>query len=109
VRAHPDAAVADIAAAFQEAVVDQLVEKLALAADEVGAATLVLGGGVAANSRLRARTAELAAESGRAAFLPPPELCTDNAAMIAATAYFRLRVDGPTALDAGVDPNLGLD
>jgi len=109
VRAHPDAAVADIAAAFQEAAIDQLVEKLALAADEVGAATLVLGGGVAANSRLRARTAELAAESGRAAFLPPPELCTDNAAMIAATAYFRLRVDGPTALDAGVDPNLGLD
>ena len=108
VRAHPDVVVADVAASFQEAVVDQLVEKLALAADAVDATTLVLGGGVAANSRLRARTAELAAATGREAFLPPLALCTDNAAMIAAAATFRLGADGPTPLDTGVDPGLGL-
>ena len=108
VRAHPDVVVADVAASFQEAVVDQLVEKLALAADATDAATLVLGGGVAANSRLRERTAELAAATGRGAFLPPLALCTDNAAMIAATATYRLTADGPTPLGAGVDPSLGL-
>jgi N6-L-threonylcarbamoyladenine synthase len=108
VRAHRDVSLADVAASFQEAVVDQLVEKLALAADTVGAATIVLGGGVAANSRLRMRTAELAAATERAAFLPPLALCTDNAAMIAATADFRLRADGPAPLAAGIDPNLTL-
>ena len=41
-------------------------------------------------------------------FLPPPSLCTDNGAMIAATAWWRLRADGPTPLDAGADPNLRL-
>jgi N6-L-threonylcarbamoyladenine synthase len=108
VRAHPDVVVADVAASFQEAVVDQLVEKLALAAETTAAATLVLGGGVAANTRLRERTADLGAATGRGVFLPTPALCTDNAAMIAATATFRLAVDGPTPLNAGVDPGLGL-
>jgi N6-L-threonylcarbamoyladenine synthase len=104
VRAHPDAPVADVVAGFQEAVVDQLVEKLALAADAADAVALVLGGGVAANSRLRERVAALADETGRAVYLPPIELCTDNAAMIAATAAYRLAADGPTPLDAGIDP-----
>jgi N6-L-threonylcarbamoyladenine synthase len=108
VRRRPDAPIADVAASFQEAVVDQLVSKLLAAADAHGAPTLVLAGGVAANSRLRERVSEVAAETGRAAFLPPPELCTDNAAMIAATAYFRLAADGPTPLGAGVAPNLSL-
>ncbi|HZP31201.1 MAG TPA: tRNA (adenosine(37)-N6)-threonylcarbamoyltransferase complex transferase subunit TsaD [Acidimicrobiia bacterium] len=108
VRRNPGAPIADVAASFQEAVVDQLVSKLVAAADEHGAPTLVLAGGVAANSRLRARVADAAAATGRAAFLPPPELCTDNAAMIAATAYYRLASDGPTPLDAGVAPALSL-
>jgi N6-L-threonylcarbamoyladenine synthase len=108
VRAHPDFRVVDVAASFQEAVVDQLLEKLALGADAVGAASLVLGGGVAANSRLRERVQELADATGRSAFLPPLYLCTDNAAMIAATAYHRLAADGPTPLDAGIDPGLRL-
>ena len=100
--------VADIAASFQEAVVDQLVDKLFAVADEAGVGTVAIGGGVAANSRLRARVAELASTSGRQAFLPPHELCTDNGAMIAATAWWRLVADGPTPLGSGIDPNLGL-
>ena len=103
-----DAGLADVAASFQAAVVDQLVGKLALVADAAGAASLVLGGGVAANSQLRARTAELAEATGRGVFLPPLDLCTDNAAMIAAAATYRLAADGPTPLDAGVVPGLGL-
>jgi N6-L-threonylcarbamoyladenine synthase len=107
-RRFPNEAIADVAASFQAAVVDQLVDKLVRAADEAGASTLVLGGGVAANSRLRARVAEVAEATGRRAFLPPAELCTDNAAMIAATAWWRLQSDGPTPLDAGVNPSLSL-
>ncbi len=107
-RRDPGGAIADVAASFQEAVVDQLVDKLVRAADEAGASTLVLGGGVAANSRLRARVAEVAEATGRAAFLPPLDLCTDNAAMIAATAWWRLQSDGPTPLDAGVQPSLSI-
>jgi N6-L-threonylcarbamoyladenine synthase len=107
-RRSPETPVADVAASFQEAVVDQLVAKLVAAADVHGAPTLALGGGVAANSRLRQRVAEAGAASGRAVFLPPPALCTDNGAMIAATAWWRLRSDGPTPLDTGADPNLKL-
>jgi N6-L-threonylcarbamoyladenine synthase len=108
VRAFPDVAVADVAASFQAAVVDQLTDKLAAAADDAGATALVLGGGVAANSSLRARVDALAAATGRRAFLPPLELCTDNAAMIAAAAWWRLQADGPTPLDHGIDPTLPL-
>jgi tRNA N6-adenosine threonylcarbamoyltransferase len=108
VQRNPGDAVADVAASFQAAVVDQLAGKLAVAADEAGATALVLGGGVAANSALRERVAADAAAAGRRAFLPTPALCTDNAAMIGAAAWWRLRSDGPTPLDAGIDPVLGL-
>ena len=108
VRRNPDAAVADVAASFQEAAVDVLVAKLVAGAAEAGAKTLVLGGGVAANSRLRTRVVEVAEVTGSRVFLPPLALCTDNGAMIAATAWWRLRADGPTPLDAGAQPNLRL-
>ncbi|HXY92653.1 MAG TPA: tRNA (adenosine(37)-N6)-threonylcarbamoyltransferase complex transferase subunit TsaD [Acidimicrobiia bacterium] len=108
VRREPGAAVADVAASFQEAVVDQLADKLFAVAEQTGALTVVIGGGVAANTRLRQRVTERAAAAGRRAFVPPLELCTDNGAMIAATAWWRLRADGPTPLDAGIDPNLRL-
>jgi N6-L-threonylcarbamoyladenine synthase len=108
VRHKPDANVADVVASFQEAVVDQLVDKLSAVADDAGVPTIAIGGGVAANTRLRARVAELAERSGRKAFLPPLALCTDNGAMIAATAWWRFRRDGPTPLDAGIEPNLRL-
>jgi N6-L-threonylcarbamoyladenine synthase len=108
VRRHPDTPVEDFAASFQAAVVDVLVEKLGRAADALGARTLVIGGGVAANSALRAAVRQLASETGRRALVPPRELCTDNAAMIAATAYWRLDSDGPTPLDGGAYPSLAL-
>jgi N6-L-threonylcarbamoyladenine synthase len=108
VGSNPDAPVADVAASFQAAVVDQLTDKLVAAADAAGATALVVGGGVAANSSLRARVEALAAATGRRAFVPALALCTDNAAMIAAAAWWRLRDDGPTPLDDGVDPTLAL-
>jgi N6-L-threonylcarbamoyladenine synthase len=63
---------------------------------------------VAANTSLRERVSQICAEDGRAAFIPSRAMCTDNAAMIGATAWYRLRQDGPTPLDVAVDPNLAL-
>ncbi len=108
VRRHPDVANADVAASFQEAVVDVLVTKTLLAAERVGARTVCLGGGVAANSQLRARFAAEAEAAGLAHLVPDRAFCTDNAAMIAAAAHHRLAADGPTGLDGGADPSLRL-
>jgi len=108
VRKHPDQPVADVAASFQEAVVDVLVAKARRAAGEIGARGLCLAGGVAANSRLRARVFDACIEDGLQPFVPSPSLCTDNAAMVAAAAWWRLQADGPTPLDAGAQPNLAL-
>jgi N6-L-threonylcarbamoyladenine synthase len=108
VRKHPDVSTADVAASFQQAVVDVLVAKARRAAHEVGAAGLVLGGGVAANSLLRERFLGACVDDGIRGFLPSRPLCTDNAAMIAAAGWFRLRSDGPTPLDVGASPNLRL-
>ncbi len=108
VRRNPEYVLADVAASFQAAAVDVLVSKLDAAATEIGARTLVIGGGVAANSALRAAVTELGLETGRPALIPPRELCTDNAAMVGATAFWRLRTDGPTGLDGGAVPSLRL-
>ena len=108
VKREPDAEVTDVAAAFQEAVVDVCITKLLRAAAEVGAKTVVIGGGVAANSRLRTRLLDAAEADGRRAFLPSPSLCTDNGAMIAAAAWWRLHSDGPTPLSGGAQPGLRL-
>ncbi|MBU6315514.1 MAG: tRNA (adenosine(37)-N6)-threonylcarbamoyltransferase complex transferase subunit TsaD [Acidobacteria bacterium] len=108
VRKHPDVSTADVAASFQAAVVDVLVAKARRAAEQVGAKGLVLGGGVAANSLLRERFLSVCTDSGIHGFLPSRAMCTDNAAMIAAAGWHRLRSDGPTALDAGAHPNLRL-
>jgi N6-L-threonylcarbamoyladenine synthase len=108
VRANPDVSTADVAASFQAAVVDVLVTKARRAAAQVGATGLCLGGGVAANSLLRERWLDLCTDDGFRCFLPSRSLCTDNAAMVAAAGWWRLRADGPTPLDAGADPNLKL-
>ena len=109
VRKHPDVSTADVAASFQAAVVDVLVQKAKRAAQQVGAKGLVLGGGVAANSLLRERFLSVCTESGIRGFLPSREMCTDNAAMIAAAGWHRLRSDGPTSLAAGAYPNMRLE
>jgi N6-L-threonylcarbamoyladenine synthase len=108
VRAHPGAGLADVAASFQEAVVDVLAAKTREAAAEMGAKAICIGGGVAANTALRERIKQVCRQDGRAAFIPSRSMCTDNAAMIGATAWYRLRRDGPTPLGTGVDPNLRL-
>jgi N6-L-threonylcarbamoyladenine synthase len=76
--------VSDVAASFQEAVADVLTSKAVLACREQGVDTLLIGGGVAANSRLRALAAERCADAGITLRVPPPKLCTDNGAMVAA-------------------------
>ena len=84
---------ADLAASFQEAVVDVLVEKAQRALAATGLRRLALVGGLAANRRLRVRMAELGEDLGVDVRYPPTTLCTDNAAMIAAVAD-RLLLDG---------------
>lgn len=105
---HPEAAVADIAASFQEAAVDVLVRKTRLAARELGARGVCLAGGVAANSRLRERTVEFCEQDGLSALLPSGAMCTDNAAMVAAAGWARLMSDGPSPWDAAAQPQISL-
>ncbi len=109
VRAHPEVDTADVAASFQACVVDVLTQKTRRAAHQVGAAGICLAGGVAANSALRERTLDICVADGINAYLPSRAMCTDNAAMIAATAWYRLQRDGASPLDGGADPNLRID
>ena len=94
VRQNPDVAAEDVAASFQEAVVDVLVAKARRAADEVGARGMALGGGVAANSRLREAFLAAAEEDGRPGYVPSRAMCTDNAAMVASCGWYRWQADG---------------
>ncbi|HEY4898387.1 MAG TPA: tRNA (adenosine(37)-N6)-threonylcarbamoyltransferase complex transferase subunit TsaD [Candidatus Nanopelagicaceae bacterium] len=92
----PDAILADIAASFQEAVVDVLLTKALRACTESGIDSLIIAGGVAANSRLRTEAAQRCAIAGIELRIPPSALCTDNGAMVAAITSL--------ALSAGVAP-----
>jgi N6-L-threonylcarbamoyladenine synthase len=83
--------VPDIAASFQEAVVDMLVRPTVQAAIACGVSRIVLAGGVAANSRLRAKMAEQADADGLKVYFPSPKFCTDNGAMIALAGYHALK------------------
>ncbi len=99
---YPEALVADVAASFQAAVVDTLVEKSLRALAHVNARALSLGGGVACNRGLRARLAEVCAARGVTLRIPSPRLCADNAGMIALVGAWRLRRGevSPPELDA---------
>ena len=94
---------ADIAASFQEAVVDCLVGKTFLAAERFGIASVCVGGGVAANGRLRERLAEEAERRDVRLYIAPLELCTDNAVM-GAIAVEKLRAGHTDSLDADILP-----
>jgi len=107
-RRNPETPIEDLAASFQEAVADVLVAKARRAAREVGAKGICLAGGVAANSRLRRRVREACESDGIRSFLPGREMCTDNAAMVGAVAWYRLRADGPSSLDLAAVPSLPL-
>jgi N6-L-threonylcarbamoyladenine synthase len=106
VRAQPHCPTPDVAASFQEAVVDVLVHKAMAAAAAIGARAVCLAGGVGANGPLRARLSAAAAAAGLSVYLPSLAMCTDNAAMIAAAAAARLAGSGPDGLETGAQPNL---
>jgi len=109
-RDHPSTAVPDLCASYLEAVVDVLAEKAIRAARRLSLSRIVVVGGVAANRRLREALPERAGEWGLAVHFPPPELCTDNAAIVAACAHHRFTELGcPGSLSLAPDPNLSLD
>ncbi len=90
---------ADVAASFQEAVMDVLTEKVMHAVAVRGEDKLVLAGGVAANSRLRGMLGDACKKAGIELYVPAPVLCTDNGAMIASAAYYKYQNQGADGLD----------
>lgn len=100
-----DQTVADVAASFQEAVVDCLVGKAELALKQTGYRTLCVGGGVAANGRLRERLEASASAGGYELFIPPISLCTDNAVM-GGIAIERFKAGKVESLDLDIYPGL---
>ncbi len=107
VESHPDAGAADVAAGFQESVADVLTKKAVRAATELGVSTLLIAGGVAANSRLRELAAQRCAEAGLSLRIPRLGLCTDNGAMIAAFAAHLVAAGAaPSPLEVASDPGL---
>lgn len=99
---------ADLAAGFQRAVVSVLVERTVRAARERGVSQVILAGGVAANGALRQAMAEALAPLGIRLGYPPPVLCTDNAAMIAAAGHYLLEAGVHSGYDLNAAPSLGL-
>ena len=98
----------DLAASFQETVVEMLIRPTLAAARELNVSTIALTGGVAANSRLRSRLTEAAAEEGRGVIAPSLRYCTDNAAMIAMAGSWRLLRGERDSLDIDAEANLRL-
>ena len=105
---NPEARAEDVAAAFQEAAVGSLVDKVALALKKTRYRSVVIGGGVAANSLLRAKVVTLCNKAGVEAVIPPKNLCTDNGAMIAAAGAYRFISGFVSPLDLSINPSLNL-
>ena len=109
-KATPDAVRADVAASFQEAVVDVLLSKAISAAQSFGYESMIIAGGVAANSRLRAEAARRCALAGIRLRTPPIGLCTDNGAMVAAlTSLMVTAGQTPTGIGFAADSSSGLE
>ena len=102
-------AVNDLAASFQAAVVDVLIDKSLRACVRSGAKTLVIAGGVARNKVLRSKLDKACGSSGIHAIFPPPALCTDNAAMVARTALYYQSLGRTDSLDVRVFATGSLD
>lgn len=100
--------VADICASFQSAVVDVLVQKTIAAAEKYGVKDIAMAGGVAANSELRRRLADIANQRGYRVFIPPMEYCTDNGAMVALVGYMKMLEGKTSDLELTAEPNLEL-
>ena len=100
--------VADVAASFQEAVVDALVTKTMAAAKDFGYKKIAIAGGVASNSALRAGMKEACEKAGYSLYYPSPILCTDNAAMIGCAAYYEYIAGTRHGFDLNAVPNLKL-
>ncbi|MBV9871658.1 MAG: tRNA (adenosine(37)-N6)-threonylcarbamoyltransferase complex transferase subunit TsaD [Frankiaceae bacterium] len=108
-RAGESVPVNDVAASFQEAVADVLTARAVAACNEHGVDTLVIGGGVAANSRLRLLAEERCDAKGITLRMPPPKLCTDNGAMVAALGVLLVeRGLEPSPLDIAADSSMAL-
>lgn len=101
----PPETLKDLAASFQETVVDVLVSKAMSAVSAMNSKTLVLAGGVACNSRLRAKLKAEAHKQGLSLFIPEAHLCTDNGAMIAALGYHQIKKGRTAGLDLNAKPN----
>ena len=98
----------DLAASIQEAIVDALVEKALNAVEETGGTALAGGGGVLANRRLRQKLSDAAAGRGIRLHLPSVAMCTDNGAMVAAAAVYRLGKGETTTGGADIDTSMKL-
>jgi N6-L-threonylcarbamoyladenine synthase len=105
----PASDVADIAASFQRTVVEALLDRTFEAAGWLGARSIGIAGGVSANSRLRADAEARGATNGIPVFIPPLSLSTDNAAMIGAAGFRKLRSRGAGPLDFNAMASLGLE
>ena len=99
---------ADFAASFRRSVVDLLVEKAVMAAVDSGAKRLAIAGGVAANSLLRSEIVKKGEAAGLTVYVPPKWLCTDNAVMIGAAAYYDLMRNEPAELDLNAMPSISM-
>lgn len=99
---------ADVAASFQEAVMDVITEKAVQAVKQSGMKKLVMAGGVAANLRLRTKLSELCGRSGIELYRPRPSLCTDNGAMVACSAYYKYKSGQRGSMEMDANPSMPL-
>ena len=100
---------ADLAASFQKTAVEVLSGNLLRAAEDTGAKTVVLAGGVSANSGLRARMAEECTRRGLRLFVPPLSLCGDNAAMVGAQAFYEYCAGHTAGMELNACPTMPVE